>query len=58
MKISEQITKEFFTLEKLIEGGFSITPVTGSKNMVIEITNLQTFLKSIHDKIQELESNH
>lgn len=52
MKISEAITSEFFTLERLIEHGFRGFP---SGDFIISITDLQLFTKAINDKINELE---
>jgi len=54
MKISEEI-QSFFTLDYLVTHGFTPFP-----NQILMITadDLRKYLKSINDKIIELESDH
>lgn len=51
-KISEEITKEFFTLGKMTQKGFKPLP---AGNVIISVTDLQEFVKAISVKIAELE---
>ena len=51
--IAEQITSEFFTLDKMLEKGFTNFP---GGTVIISVDNLRKYLKSINDKIKELEN--
>lgn len=60
MTISEQITKEYFTFEKLLEAGFSVNTLLSGKDnptLTISVNDMKIYLKSINDKIKELESD-
>ena len=59
MKISEQITTDFFSLEKMQEHGFWMIPERNDTPlMCIMADDLQKYFKKINDKIKELESNN
>lgn len=53
--IAEKITEDFFSFEKLLDYGFTVIPPKGEV-ITISTDNLKKYLKSIHDKIKELES--
>lgn len=57
MKISEQISHEFFTLSKMSDYNFRVFPLKKDIILFIGIKDLQKYLKSINDKIEYLESN-
>ncbi len=57
--IRDQITEELFSFEKLQQYGFWIVPeINEMPAMCITASDLQKYLKSIHDKIEELESGN
>lgn len=58
MSISEQITEDFFTLDKLENYGFLFGGSTDIPLMMVSVSDLQNYLKSISDKIKQLESDN
>lgn len=58
MNISEQITEEFFTLNKLENYGFFFCGSVDVPSMMVSVSDLQNYLKAINDKIKQLESDN
>lgn len=52
-KISEEISNDFFTLDYIVTHGFTPFP---EQILMIHADDLRKYLKSIHDKIVELEA--